>query len=340
MKVPSRNPDTILKCLFYRDDGQLCDFAVIDDETNEAVTCLRASDYNIVQLRVHQEKAHGIYALRASEIVRRCDSHDEWLVGYDQIEQHYQRHYEDLVGSGAVPIDHTKHCLFCLHDEQLRFSLRMKEYQYSSDLAKHCNSTHLLRHRSPTKTCPECWDEVGIRQIFDHLIDHGWHLAGKAGLRTVRPTHINGDFSQLVLQGKREERASILQGFEDYIASLDGSMEYQDKQIRKRRSSEKRKVSVSDARDKIAQTRIKKHQYYLNGEGSNRPTRRPKSRGYLLTNSIQDENTDDRENDVLEGQQSMKEGSLGMDASSSRNTLDRPALSDSTNLFERHPDLA
>ncbi|GAC76241.1 hypothetical protein PANT_20c00021 [Moesziomyces antarcticus T-34] len=155
----------------FRSEGsstdRACSFSVPD-----------ASAASVALMACHREQAHGLI-LDASDAVRFCDFHEEWLVGPTEIQRHFEKHLAG--GDGAVP---PQTCPWCFVDETLDPCARAKTMPSPGNLGAHINAIHIfrLRHVCPCPVCDTRHGSIGdlIRHIGEY---HGrkLHAGGRRG---------------------------------------------------------------------------------------------------------------------------------------------------------------
>lgn len=123
-----------------------------------------------------------------------CVEHLEWLIGDDQVEEHFTRHL-DTKTLETLPADEQHQiCPYCWHDTSLPSPKRAKVWP--RELHLHILNCHLLKIKDHVSKCPVCNGEYPLKFLPDHLIDHQYHLAGNVGVIDL-PRHCNGDLEVL-----------------------------------------------------------------------------------------------------------------------------------------------
>ncbi|KAI3487064.1 hypothetical protein L1887_49100 [Cichorium endivia] len=271
-----RDTTRTLSCPIRREDGTLCPFQVLK-AGGEAVYIFEACDAQLSQFDIHLAKVHGVVADNMANMVAYCNRHQEWLVGYEDIESHFD---EDLKDGERIE-DH--HCPFCFHDEKLRSSHRLRWHAECASLGRHVVGQHIITSDATTRDCPLCDVKSQAKDFPDHLIEqHGLNLAGLDA--KGKPAKTEGDLSKL----KNNQTKEMLDA---YVAFIDKRSPTLKQVIPKARGSGKEELSKAQMQELLKHKRQKQREATErwkkrkadeenNGEG---PSRRsaPMNRSYV-----------------------------------------------------------
>ena len=86
-------------------------------------------------------------------------------------------------------------------------------------LAVHIINCHLTEIMSPKSQCPICSTEQPLELLADHLIDHGYYLAGHSEIVDV-PRHCHGNMEALKVFWPGAMNMKRLEKWIAYVESL------------------------------------------------------------------------------------------------------------------------
>jgi hypothetical protein len=124
-----------------------------------------------------------------------CEEHLEWCIGRTQANDHFVQHLnKSLEHMSQDEIQHV--CPYCWNNQSKDPFERAKIYCETSSVRRHIISCHLLELTGPVDTCPVCNQRCLLALLPDHLIDHGYYLAGHSDISDI-PRRCNGDLQVL-----------------------------------------------------------------------------------------------------------------------------------------------
>jgi hypothetical protein len=114
-----------------------------------------------------------------------CEMHEKWLVGENQVRQHYLEHISTNTLATMSTNERQVTCPFCYVNQNLTPLDRAKTFAggaYGSIL-QHLRTQHLDDLSGNTLLCPvcdlECFSTGQIDEVINHLLGHGYHTSLK-----------------------------------------------------------------------------------------------------------------------------------------------------------------
>ncbi|GAB5589565.1 hypothetical protein Unana1_04465 [Umbelopsis nana] len=194
-----------MQCCFKDPDGKRCRF--------KGVAAQKASYVEASQYSAHLASHHGIVHAGLSTVVF-CVEHLEWLIGEADVQQHFEGHLK-TTNLQDLPEKQLKElCPFCWNDNSIRPSVRAKP---SHVVSRHLAVVHLLNIQDRHPACPVCLDPCDLAALADHLIDHGYPLAGHAEGSVSINKRCNGNLENLVRPFYTEEQKVRLKEWIEYV---------------------------------------------------------------------------------------------------------------------------